>query len=104
MAHHRVEVDAPEAPVDLRQALLVRALPRLEDVVERAEALLPVLEIAAEIPEVAIVLERLLEFVARHELVEVSALDRVRHLVQAPIPSGGVAGRIGTLAEQLRDQ
>src|SRR5690606_33591379 len=63
-----LESDLLEPLLDRRQPLLERAAAGVEDVVERAEARAPRLEVAEEQLEVSIVLQRLLEAVRRQEL------------------------------------
>ena len=101
---HGVEIDARQARVDFRQPLHVRALARVEDVVEGAEALDPTVEIAIELQQVAVVLEPFLETIARQELVEIAALDGIGDVLEAPIPTRRFVGGVFALAEQARDQ
>src|SRR5690606_14299428 len=68
-----IEVDPREALLDRRQPLPVRALARVEDVVERAEAVDPALEVAAQIEQIAVVLQPFLEAVCREQLVQQAA-------------------------------
>ena len=90
-----------EARVDARQPLHVRALARVENVVERAEALGPAVEIAIELEQVAIVLEPFLKTVAREQLVEIAALDGIRNALEPPVPARSLVRDVLALAEQL---
>src|SRR5690606_28045547 len=56
---HPLEIDALEPRLDRREPLLERAPACIEDVVESAEALRPLVEIANQQTDVAIVLQRL---------------------------------------------
>src|SRR5690606_22452345 len=96
-----VEIDRVEARVDDRPPALEREPTRLEDVVERREALLPLIEVLDQELQVAEILQRLLESVRRQELVEVAAFLRIRHRVEAVIPSRRLRVRV---LEQRIDQ
>jgi hypothetical protein len=63
-----------------------------------------VIEIAIHLKQVAVILEPLLETIARQELVEIAAFDRIRNLLEAPVPARRVVGSVLALAEQFRDQ
>src|SRR5216110_3091042 len=104
MRRHGVEIYAREARVDVRPALQIRALTSIENVIERAEALGPVRKVAIHLQQIAVVLQPLLEAVAREQFVQVAALDRVRHALEPPIPTRLDGVGVAVLAEQLRDQ
>src|SRR5690606_32009233 len=98
---HPLEVDTLETRLDRRQPLLVRSPARIEDVVERAEALRPSIEIANQKAKVAIVLQRLLKAVRGQQLVQVAALGRVGNRVEPPVPA---APRLLTRVDERLEQ
>jgi hypothetical protein len=83
-AHARVEV--AEVGIDARQLRLVVLPPQADHVVERIEAHVPRGELAAQIFEVEVILERGLEIVRREQLHQVVRLGRLRQRPQTDDP------------------
>ncbi len=81
-----VEIGRRHDGVGLRHAPLVRLLARIEHVVVGRYVIAPIVQIAAHIIELAIILQAFLEFVARQQRVQVARLGCVGQSRQLPVP------------------
>ncbi len=83
-AHPRIEI--AKLGVDAGQLRLVVAAAQADHVVERVEAHVPRRELAAQVLEVEVVLQRRLEIVRREQLHQVVGLRRLRQRPQPDDP------------------
>src|SRR5690606_1722344 len=88
--YETLHVGARERLLYARQPFRIAEAARFQHVAEDVDALPPVLQVARQEPEVAIVLERLLELVRGEKMVEVARLHALRQRFELPVPAGGV--------------
>src|SRR5690606_40853784 len=87
--YETLHVGARERLLYARQPFRIAEAARFQHVAEDVDALPPVLQVARQEPEVAIVLERLLELVRGEKMVEVARLHALRQRFELPVPAGG---------------
>ena len=81
-----IQIGRGQYGIGLRHAPVVGFLARIEHVVIGGDIVAPIVQIAAHEIELAVVLQTLLEFIARQQRVQIARLGRVRQIGELPIP------------------